>query len=206
MKYYSQIGQDKFVDEFLNQKTHGVFVEVGAHDGLTISNSLFFEQNRQWRGLCIEPNPNQYEKLKWNRNCIGSNVCISDFNGEAEFTIVEGSSNSLSGLTECFDKRHVIRIDKEIEKLGGERKIITVPVCTLQSLLDTYSLNDIDYCSIDTEGSELNVLKSIDFTKTNISIFTIENNYQTTIVKDYLEQKGYVLHCKLKWDDVFIKQ
>jgi hypothetical protein len=64
MKYYSQLGQDKFVDDFLNQKENGFFVEVGAHDGSKFSNTKFFEESRNWSGICIEPGPNEFMKLK----------------------------------------------------------------------------------------------------------------------------------------------
>ena len=80
-----------------------------------------------------------------------------------------------------------------------------MPVFKLQTILDRYNILNIDFCSIDTEGSEFNIVKSIDFNKTKIKIFSIENNYQTTEIKDFLEEKGYYLHTKLEWDDIFIK-
>jgi hypothetical protein len=80
-----------------------------------------------------------------------------------------------------------------------------MPVFKLQTILDEHNISDIDYCSIDTEGSEFNIIKSIDFDKTNIKIFSIENNYGTDDIKNYLETKGYILYTKIQWDDIFIK-
>jgi hypothetical protein len=77
---------------------------------------------------------------------------------------------------------------------------------TLQTILDEHNLKKIDFCSIDTEGSEFNIIKSIDFDKTEITVFIIENNYQEKNVEEYLVQKGYYLYKKIEWDDVFVKK
>lgn len=202
--YYSQIGQDKFVNEFLNKK-NGVFVDIGAHDGRSGSNSLFFEESMGWSGICIEPSKDEFMMLSSFRKSINLNVCVSDYDGESDFMSISGYSNMLSGLTNHYDQRQISRIYNEVKNYGGETTIVKMPVRRLQSILDEYNILEIDYCSIDTEGSEFNIVKSIDFQKTDIRIFSIENNFQTTDIKDYLYQFGYELHCKLQWDDIFIK-
>lgn len=206
MRYYSQLGQDKFVDDFLDQKENGIFIDIGAHDGQSCSNTLFFEEFRNWSGICIEPGPEEFKKLDSFRKSKNINACISDYDGESEFTYIEGYSNMLSGLTETYNNRHLSRIDSEINSFGGKKTIINTPVFKLQTLLDDNNIHEIDFCSIDTEGSEFNIIKSIDFEKTNIKIFAIENNYQTTEIQEFLETKGYYLHCKIQWDDIFIKR
>jgi FkbM family methyltransferase len=205
MKYYSQLGQDKFVDDFLNQKENGFFVEVGAHDGSKFSNTKFFEESRNWSGICIEPGPNEFNKLNSTRKSININACVSNYNGESEFTYVQGYSNPLSGLTESYDERHAERIEKEIATHGGEKSLIRTPVITLETVFDMHNVHNVDFCSIDTEGSELNVLKSINFEKVSINILIIENNFNETYNQDYLKEKGYSFHRKINWDDVFIK-
>ena len=63
MKFYSQFEQDKFVYEnFFINKNKGYFVDIGAHDGVTFSNSKFFEE-LEWDGVCIEPNPKVFSIL-----------------------------------------------------------------------------------------------------------------------------------------------
>jgi len=210
MKYYSQLGQDKFVDDFLNQKENGIFIDVGAYDGSKFSNTKFFEESRNWSGICIEPGPNEFSKLNSTRKSININACISDYNGESEFTYLQGYSNALSGLTECYDKRHIERIEKEIATYGGEKSLIRTPVITLEAVLDMHNIHDVDFCSIDTEGAELNVLKSINFKKVNINILIVENNYQKNDARNYLRDKGYshqylYINGKITWDDIFIK-
>ena len=61
--YFSQDNQDKFVDQYFKQKRNGVFLEVGAGDGIVFSNSLFFERERNWTGLLIEPTRYLFERL-----------------------------------------------------------------------------------------------------------------------------------------------
>ena len=62
-KYFSQEHQDEWVDKYLKQKTNGIFLEVGAVDGVSLSNTLFFERERNWTGILIEPNNNFYNRL-----------------------------------------------------------------------------------------------------------------------------------------------
>lgn len=205
IEYYSQIGQDKFIDDLLGNKVDGFFIDIGAHDGISCSNTLFFEKNRNWKGICIEPGPNEFKKLSENRKSININCCVSDYDGESEFTYIEGYSNMLSGLSENYNSSHESRIRNELQIYGGKINKIQVPVFRLQSILDENGVTDIDYCSIDTEGTEFNIIKSIDFNKTKIKVFSIENNYGDVSIKNYLESVGYILHCKLQWDDIFIK-
>lgn len=111
----------------------------------------------------------------------------------------------LSGLTENYEFSHQSRINNEINQFGGKINKIKMPVFKLQTILDQHNITEIDYCSVDTEGSEFNILNSIDFDRTRIKLFSIENNYGDDKIKKFLEKKGYVLHVKLQWDDIFIK-
>jgi FkbM family methyltransferase len=205
MKYYSQLGQDKFIDEYLNEKQNGFFIEIGAHDGMSCSNTLFFEEFRNWTGICIEPGPEEFKKLNENRKSINLNCCISDYDGESEYTYIEGYSMMLSGLSESYNESHQNRINNEVNHYGGNINRIKMLVHKLQTILEKNNITEVDYCSIDTEGSEFNIIKSIDYDKSNIKIFSIENNYGDTEIKDFLESKGYTLYKKIQWDDIFIK-
>jgi FkbM family methyltransferase len=204
--YNSQIGQDKFIDEFFDKKEGLTFLDIGAHDGVSISNTYFLEKERNWNGICVEAQPLEFQKLKSNRNCVCVNVAVSDYNGETDFICVEGYANMLSGISDDYNPSHMNRIKNEVRTYGGSINNIKVPVKTLQTILDEHNLKKIDFCSIDTEGSEFNIIKSIDFDKTEITVFIIENNYQEKNVEEYLVQKGYYLYKKIEWDDVFVKK
>lgn len=210
MEYFSQIGQDEFIDNFFLKKENGFFVDVGASDGKYFSNTYFFEKYRNWKGICIEPLPTEFNKLSLNRSSINLNLCVSDFEGETDFTYVEGfydyPINMLSGISDKYHSLHKERINQEVNKCGGKIETIKVPVKKLQTIFDEFNVTEVDFCSVDTEGSELDIIKSIDFDKTLIKVFIIENNYNESDIKDFLESKGYALHSKIRWDDVFVRK
>ena len=192
MQFYSQLGQDQFLFErFFFGKRNGIFVDIGAYDGKTFSNTLFFEQSLGWTGLCIEPLPGEFEKLQSCRTATCANTCVSDYNGISDMLDVDVTNDArmLSGLIENYDPRHVERIDR----VSIQKSVIRVPVTTLTDLLQTHNLTKVDYCSIDTEGSELKILLSLDFEQYDISLFTIGNNYKDGRILDFMAQKGYEL-------------
>ena len=203
--YISQLGQDRFIDEYFEKKENLVFLDIGAHDGKTISNTFFLEKERKWKGICIEAQPSIFEELKKNRDCVCLNFAISNFEGEIDFTVVDGYANMLSGISSLYNKTHFERVKGEINHYGGDMKTLKLPTKKLQTIIDEYEFYNIDFCSIDTEGSEYEIIKSIDFNKTNIKVFIIENNYKENDIQLFLEEKGYSLTNKLEWDDVYIK-
>lgn len=205
--YYSQCGQDKFVNEkIFKNKKNGVFVEVGAHDGRSYSNTLFFEERLGWKGICIEPNPIIFQKLIKNRNCICVQCALSNFIGTQKFLLVTGYAEMLSGLVDEYDSRHPARIDSEIKKFGGSKKIVDTNVFTLNSICDTYDIKHIDFLSIDTEGSEESIIKSIDFDKLTIDVIMVEDNYNSSqVVKNYLSSKGFYFYKKVVDDNLFVR-
>jgi len=80
-KAFGQFNQSAVVDAFLRGKRDGFFVEAGAWDGEYLSNSLFFERERNWTGLLVEPNRAAFGKLVVNGRRKGAaaaaNVCLS---------------------------------------------------------------------------------------------------------------------------------
>lgn len=203
MDFYSQDGQDKFIVNLFKKKESGYFLDVGAFDGVTYSNTYVLEKELDWKGICIEPNPLVYETLRNNRTCISLNCCVSSRRGTVKFLSVSGWGSMLSGIKDMFDQRHFERIDKIIEEHGGNKTIIEVPALPLEEIFDQHSITTIDYCNIDVEGGEIGVLKSIDFSKVKIRVFTIENNYRTKQLRKFLVPKGYRLIGKLGADEVY---
>jgi FkbM family methyltransferase len=202
MQFFSQVGQDKFLFEnFFYGKRNGVFVDIGAYDGEKFSNTLFFERFLGWRGLCVEPLSGAFAKLTSKRKAVCSQLCVADFEGEAEFTEAQAGVDEemLSGLTKYFNPRHVERL----QSCATNTVTHTLPVTTLSSLLDTNNLRHVDYCSIDTECSEFSILAGLDFDRFSISVFTIENNYHDERIPDLMGSKGYDLVTKLTQDFVF---
>ncbi len=187
------------------RKENGFFVDVGANDGLIVSNTAHMEMNLGWRGICIEPHPIAFKKLKENRNCIKYNCCVSDDNVELDFLSVIGYAEMLSCIKENVSEEHLNRINTEILKHGGSVEEIKVKSLRLQKILDDNNINKIDYLSIDTEGSELSVLKSINFNKTNIKIISAENSSHDESVKNFLTDKQFKFLDKICSDEIYIK-
>ena len=147
-KFYSQYQQDKWLfDKYFSNKKDGVFIEIGADDGVQYSNTLFYE-NLGWTGLCIEPSPARYLELTSNRKCLTENVALSDYKGTTEFTDISGYGRGLSGLTEDYDQQHKNRISQEIQNPAcGGSYLVDVNVDLLTNVLEKHKLYDIDFCS-----------------------------------------------------------
>ena len=207
--YYSQVGQDQWVEEnIFKGLKEGVFVDVGAHDGKTFSNSLYFEEQHNWQGICIEPNPLVFPQLAACRRAYCVNTGLGDKNDSLEFWKVNGYSEMLSGFGEFYNDEHIERIHREIDQYGGSLEKLSIPVQTLSHLLKQYNFSKIDLLSIDVEGAELAVLKGIDFDKTSISVIVAECNYEDEklAVREYLEAKNYKYVKFISTDLVFVSK
>jgi FkbM family methyltransferase len=205
MNYLSQYKQDKFIDYLFSKKKNGVFLDIGAYDGITISNTCFFEKERFWKGICIEPMPRIFEKLKANRHSILENCCILDKEGSVIFREITGYPEMLSGILDFFDNDHIERINNEIALYGGTYQDIPIKCRNINNILLENDLYDIDYCSIDTEGAEYPIVTSIDFEKYNIKVFTIERSEEYKRLRFFLKKKGY-RYIRGENDDFFIKK
>ena len=189
MTFYSQFRQDEFLETIFKGFKHGIFVDVGAHDGKTFNNTLYFEETHGWTGTNIEPIPAVYEKLRTNRpNCLNMNYAIDEADGEADFVCNTGHTEMLSGLYEHLDPRHISRIKEENKEFAAEPTIITVPTKRLESVI---SYKHVHYLSIDVEGAEKQVINSINFDKLYIDVIGFENNYPDVSdeIVEHLESK-----------------
>ncbi len=203
---FSQFKQDVFVNEHVfKNKENGIFVDIGAADGVNISNSLFFERYFGWSGICIEPRQKDFDELVKNRECICVKGCITNVTGEQDFLVVEGYAAHLSGLLATYDPKHLARIDREIKKYGGSKRIVKMPCYRLDDLLREHEITYVDYLSIDTEGSEFEILQSIDFDACDIEIIDVENNYKEPKFSKFLAGKGYKLVHRLGVDEIYQK-
>jgi FkbM family methyltransferase len=183
----------------------GTFLDIGSHDGIALSNTYFFEQERGWDGICIEPNPTVFEALRKNRSCTTINGAIAEHTGKAVFVKIEGYCEMLSGLKHCLDPRHLERVKKETEQFGGHISEIEVDCFNLNDLLVKQGRTSFDYCNIDVEGAEFEIIKSIDFDAIDIGVLTVENNYDSPEIREYMKRQGFELVQKLGVDDVYRK-
>jgi FkbM family methyltransferase len=197
--YYSQAGQDEAVCKFFHNLTNGYFVEVGAYDGKTHSNTYYLETQLNWKGICIEPNVEQFRKLtKLRKKSICTNCAVFSKDGlKLKFT----SAGRKSGLRGYLD-RHKNLV------LRNQKNTVLVSTLTLTTILQrARAPRYIHYLSIDTEGSELEVLKGIDFSTYSFGFITLEHNHiepRRTQMKTFLQAKGYTWFGEHRVDDYYI--
>ena len=194
-----------FAVSFFKGKTGLTFVDVGANDGITWSNSLPFELNYNWNGLCIEPHPQAFKRLKQNRKCKCLNLAISNTNEEVSFIVVEGQAEMLSGIARYYDSRHKNRLVNEVDNNKDKAYKQKIFAKSLQAVLDENNIKEVNYLSIDTEGSEVAVIEGIDFSKTHIDLISMEVNYEIEPTCDVMIKKGYKFLQKVCGDAFFTK-
>lgn len=206
--YYGQNNQDKYCYEnFLKDKRNGVFLDIGASDGVRFSNTYFFEKEMGYSGLCIEPRKSDFDKLRKTRSCFCENVAIdTKEQDDVPFMELSGYGSGLSGLVHHYDPRHLNKIDYEVKNpLHKGTNIIKVKTRRLETLLDEYNLHEIDLCSLDVEGAELDILKSINWMKTHIKVLIVENNYSDPKMREYLESVGFTYVTNIQnQDEIYI--
>lgn len=184
----SQYKQDIFVLTQLGFKRSGYFVEFGATNGLELSNSYLLEKQFGWSGILAEPAVCWHEELVKNRHCHIEKYCVWSKSGEIlKFNQVESANVSTIDIFSNVADGH--------QKARQKSTIYEVNTISLLDLLDKYHApRTIDYLSIDTEGSEYEILNSFDFSKYQFKIITCEHNHTSAREKIFslLTSKGYV--------------
>jgi len=204
--YNSQDNQDRYLEEniFKGYK-NGIYVDVGAHDGVSLNNTLFFEKTHNWTGINVEPIKTVFDKLQINRpNNINLNCAVFNKDGEAKLLCNKGYTEMISGIKETFDIRHLHRLQKENMQMGSSTELIKVDTKRLETICDEHNISHIHYLSIDVEGAEFEVIKSINFDKVFIDVIGFENNYNDVSIPivQYLQDKNFVIiHISL---DIFM--
>jgi FkbM family methyltransferase len=189
--------------EFFDEKCF--YVDIGASNGLSSSNTAHYDLNMGWGGVCIEPHPKAFSELLQNRpNAINLNICISDQDGEVDFCVINGYAEMLSGIKKHYHLNHEKRINSEIKNHGGSKEIIKIISKPLNKVLFENNLKKVDYLSIDTEGSEMEIIKSIDFDLFDIRVISTENTSKSDI-KNFLKSKGFTFYGQICSDEIYCK-
>ncbi len=198
--YYAQFGEDKILNEIFNKKI-GTCVEVGGFDGVTGSNSYFFEK-LGWRCIVVEPMPDFCEKIRSVRTCEVMEIAASEKAGEVEFYVAEGVE-TLSTIQK--DDNHFARIKSLSDK--GIRKII-VKTARLDDILLDCGITSFDFLTIDVEGHELSVLAGLSFSKISPRIVIIEDNSHgiDSQVKKFMQSVSYIRFKKTGCNDWYVKK
>lgn len=187
---YSQHSEDIIIHRLLKNKKNGLYVDVGANDPTVISNTRYFYE-RGWRGINIEPHPHLFKKIQENRpEDINLNLGIASDEGELTYYQIN-ETNGTAGST--FDKS----VAEERIKQGYEiSEEIKMPVKPLHYLFEVHLGNrEIDFMSIDTEGFDLEVIKSNNWSMYRPKIVVVETvNNKQEIVEFMLGQNYLQVH------------
>jgi FkbM family methyltransferase len=166
----SQLGQDIFTLSILNFKRNGFFVEFGATNGVDYSNTLVMEKLFGWTGILSEPAKSWHRHLYLNRTAfIDTNAVWKTSNSQLVFNETDSAEYSTIQYFSDLDMHKNIRLD------GKQYDVKTI---SLNDLLQKYNAPSvIDYLSIDTEGSEIDILESFNFNHYTFKVITVEHNY-----------------------------
>lgn len=171
---YADLRQDILALAVHGFKRGGFFVEFGALDGITGSNTYLLETQYDWQGVVVEAARTWHQSLRTNRRCVTDTRAVSTYSGQ-QLTFKETQVQlGLSGLVDFFDHREY-HAQRRSTSAGATYK---VPTVSLNDLLTEHGApTNIDYISIDTEGSEPAILSTFDFQQHQVGLWTIEHNY-----------------------------
>jgi len=199
-KYYSQHGEDYLLWEFFDRKPDGFYVDVGAFDGVHLSNSYSFEL-AGWDGICIEPHPKYFPLCKSNRpnsKCLeiacGSKEYVVDFMAE-DIGLLSGINVDENDLKKRYRGR-------KLEYPGVKNhKVICKP---LSNVLPNRHIN---FISIDVEGHELDVLSGMDLksNKPDVIVAEANSNQDKTKLISFLSEFGYIHARSINVNCFFVK-
>jgi FkbM family methyltransferase len=180
--FFSQNGEDQVLSKIFKQ-IPGVCVEVGAHNGVDLSNTYHFEQIG-WTCILVEPNPILCRDIRQRRS--------------ANSTLFECAASNRSGMSPLNVGLGTLDVYSTLVPLGkndsAERfRTVVVPVRTLDSMLQEAGIRAVDFISIDVEGHELSVLQGLSLSRWNPRVVLVEDNSDLVdgSVREHMERAGY---------------
>lgn len=181
----SQFRQDLFVLNQLNFKKGGFFVEFGAADGVKDSNTFLLEKKFKWKGILAEPARVNYKKLLLYRKCkIETKIVWKDSNSELLF------NETKAKLSSSIDNLSLLAANNGLR--GETVRKYKLKTISLNDLLQKYGApKNIDYLSIDTEGSEFDILNAFNFEKYKFKVITVEILSNKKKIHNLLSLNGY---------------
>lgn len=203
LRFVSQSGEDVWLWNRFDRRGDGVYVEVGAFNGVDSSNTYFLEQ-LGWTGVLVEADPEQAEKCA--RARPGSRTV------HAAATAVAGTIELTRYVDDVYWAGMMSHVgassehESRLDAMPGRTETLEVPAMTLDSILQEAGLTKIDVMSIDVEGSEHQVLDGLDLARWRPQVIVIENAYEregAISLGDRLGNLGYSRVCSIGANDVY---
>lgn len=209
-KYFGLSSLDQKIEEYIPYK-NGYFVELGANDGISQSNTKYFELFKSWKGVLVEAYGPNYQKCLRNRKKTTKSfhaACVSsDFRGKkVQLMYSNLMTISLDGDNQIQDpKAHAFEGRKFLEP-SEKVHLFEAPARTLEVILDeALAPSEMDLLSLDVEGSEIEVLKGLNHSRYKFHFICVETRDENSM-KDYLSPFGYQLVEKLTEHDLLFQR
>jgi FkbM family methyltransferase len=197
--YRSQNGEDRWLDAHFGARRSGFFVEVGAYDGVHLSNTYHFEQSG-WTGVLVEPDPQMADRCRRERPRSRTFQCAAgDRAGEISFyKVAGGEAYSTTSLSAAHRER--------LNRMGLAWREVRVAVRTLDSILEEAHAPDVDFVSIDVEGGELAVLRGFDIRRWKPAVVLVETNAarRHPEIRRYFVANGYAYRHSIDVNDFYL--
>lgn len=204
-QFYSENGQDMFLLlQLFPSLSNGTFWEAGAYDGISGSNGAFFEREKNWSGVCVEPNKKLFNEVQRVRSCTAVNALICDEKSNFTYTQLSAPDDGLSGIWEFMPKFKQDMITDHIN--SGISEILeeySLPCVSPKTLTEVLGSSHIDFFSLDVEGAEFEVISLID-DSVEIDVFTIEGNDKR--VDALMTARGYILYQIVGYDSIWVRK
>lgn len=222
-----QIGQAETILKYFDWKTSGVFIEAGAWDGEYLSNTLFLEANASWTGLLVEPNIKAFTKIQQrNRKAHSINACLAvtphpakvDFDAADVFGGISKSLEADSSKSKgpIFDIAQIFGFDfdksKNLKHMrdsipAGMRSKYPVQAYPLYSLILAMGIKHVDFLSLDVEGAELDVIKTVPWEKVDIELVMVEVEHSDVrAITKTMRAAGYMKWKNLNGIDIIFRK
>lgn len=189
--FHGQSREDEIAWQIFQHEPTGYFAEVGAYDGVILSNTYAFER-RGWRGMCFEPHPEFHKQLVANRS--GSTCIHAAVGNRIELaTPFYSTPNAIFSSTSQADLESLKSIYVDEREQFEQMQQIAVPLITLDYALAIHGVEQVDYLSVDVEGRELDVLQGFEIVRWRPRLVIVENNNLYDELIAYFSAVGYTL-------------
>ena len=206
--YFGQWETDKVIENYFKKDYVGIAVEVGAANGIKGSNTYYFEK-KGWTVLCIEPNKEFSESLEKYRKFNLYYACSDKSYTDTLKIFRIGEKNIMTSVTSLNPDDRLVESHKDLINQTYETEVeVTTLTDILKNKVDNTpfsQITKIDFISIDTEGTELDVLKGFDFKHFDVGLFVVENNFDDKEIENFMITKGYKKDTRYKINDFYVK-
>ena len=201
---YERIPELDIISSYFDDGYVGTCIDIGASDGYHGSMSLKFEL-AGWDVLCVEPNPIYYSRCASIRENVSDYAVGSENEDGVSFTVYNVGGGNLSAISGLQTDERLVESHSH---LIVDTYDIEVSVRTLDYIIEEQfsHVNNIDFVSIDVEGTELDVLHGFDIERWMPRLFVIENNFEEDHLLNYLSQFGYEKQTRHNVNDFYVRR